>query len=291
MKVARTRSELRSQLLDTRGAGTEVGFVPTMGALHAGHLSLVSAARDQCERVVMSIFVNPLQFGPGEDFGAYPRREQEDVESAEAEGVDVVFLPPVEEVHPPGRTTSIDVGELAAVLEGEFRPGHFAGVATVVMTLFDLVQPDKAFFGQKDAQQLAVIRRMVRDLAVPVEIVGCPTVREEDGLALSSRNAYLSGTERERAVVLFRALTAGKDRLLERAEVEEAEGAMWTVLSSVDGVHPEYARVVDPDTFQAPSGERVLLVVAARVGPARLIDNLLVEWMSYFVPPMTRLEV
>jgi pantoate--beta-alanine ligase len=277
MKVARTRSELRSQLLDKRGASSEVGFVPTMGALHAGHLSLVSAARDQCETVVMSIFVNPLQFGPGEDFGAYPRREEEDVKTAEAEGVDVVFLPPVEEVHPPGRTTSIDVGELAAVLEGEFRPGHFAGVATVVMTLFDIVQPDRAFFGQKDAQQLAVIRRMVRDLAAPVEIIGCPTVREEDGLALSSRNAYLSGTERERAVVLFRALTAGKDRLLEGAQVEEAEGAMWNVLSSVDGVQPEYARGVDPDTFRAPSRERVLLVVAARVGPARLIDNVLVE--------------
>jgi pantoate--beta-alanine ligase len=277
MKVARTRSELRSQLLDTRGAGSDVGFVPTMGALHAGHLSLVSAARDQCETVVMSIFVNPLQFGPGEDFGAYPRREQEDVEAAEAHGVDVVFLPPVEEVHPPGRTTSIEVGELASIFEGEFRPGHFAGVATVVMTLFDLVQPDKAFFGQKDAQQLAVIRRMVRDLAVPVEIVGCPTVREEDGLALSSRNAYLSATERERATVLFRALTAGKDRLLEGAEVQEAEGAMWNVLSSVDEVQPEYARGVDPDTFRVPSRERVLLVVAARVGPARLIDNLLVE--------------
>jgi pantoate--beta-alanine ligase len=277
MKVAHTRGELRTQLLDTRGAGSDVGFVPTMGALHEGHLSLVSAARDQCETVVMSIFVNPLQFGPGEDFGAYPRREQRDVETAEAHGVDVVFLPPVEEVHPPGRTTAIDVGELASVLEGEFRPGHFAGVATVVMTLFELVQPDKAFFGQKDAQQLAVIRRMVRDLAVPVEIVGCPTVREEDGLALSSRNAYLSPTERERAVVLFRALTAGKERLLEGAEVDEAEGVMWNVLSSVDGVQPEYARAVDPDTFRAPSSERVLLVVAARVGPARLIDNFLVE--------------
>jgi pantoate--beta-alanine ligase len=277
MKVARTRSELRSQLLDTREAGSEVGFVPTMGALHAGHLSLVSAARDLCESVVMSIFVNPLQFGPGEDFGAYPRREQKDVEAAESNGVDVVFLPPVEEVHPPGHTTSIDVGELASILEGEFRPGHFAGVATVVMTLFGLVQPDKAFFGEKDAQQLAVIRRMVRDLAVPVEIVGCPTVREEDGLALSSRNAYLSATERERALILFRALTAGKDRLLEGAEVQEAEGAMWSVLSSVDEVQPEYARAVDPDTFRGPSSERVLLVVAARVGPARLIDNLLVE--------------
>jgi pantoate--beta-alanine ligase len=277
MRVAHSRSELRTQLLDTRGSGSDIGFVPTMGALHAGHLSLVRAARDQCETVVMSIFVNPLQFGPGEDFGAYPRREQDDVEAAEAQGVDVAFLPSVEEVHPPGRTTSIDVGELASVLEGEFRPGHFAGVATVVMTLFDLVQPDKAFFGQKDAQQLAVIRRMVRDLAVPVEIVGCPTVREEDGLALSSRNAYLSATERKRAMVLFRALTAGKDRLLEGAEVEEAEGAMWSVLSSVDGVQAEYARAVDPDTFRAPSRERVLLVVAARVGPARLIDNLLVE--------------
>jgi pantoate--beta-alanine ligase len=277
MKVARTRSELREHLLETRGANVEVGLVPTMGALHAGHLSLMKVARTVCDTVVMSIFVNPLQFGPGEDFEAYPRRDEEDVERAEAEGVDVVFLPPVEEVHPPGRTTSIDVGELASVLEGEFRPGHFAGVATVVMTLFDIVQPDKAFFGQKDAQQLAVIRRMVRDLAVPVQVIGCPIVREEDGLALSSRNAYLSPAERERAVVLFRALTAGQERLLAGAGVQGAEGAMWNVLSSVDGVLPEYARAVDPDTFRAPSGERALLVVAARVGPARLIDNFLVE--------------
>jgi pantoate--beta-alanine ligase len=277
MRLARTRDELREQLLESRGANVEVGFVATMGALHAGHLSLVKVARTICDTVVMSIFVNPLQFGPGEDFDAYPRREQEDIERAEEEGVDVVFVPPVEEVHPPGRTTSIEVGELASVLEGEFRPGHFAGVATVVMTLFGLVQPDKAFFGQKDAQQLAVIKRMVRDLAVPVEIMGCPIVREEDGLALSSRNAYLSAAERERAAVLFRALTAGKDRLLEGAGVQGAEAAMWNVLSSVDGVQPEYARAVDPDTFQAPSGERALLVVAARVGPARLIDNFLVE--------------
>jgi pantoate--beta-alanine ligase len=277
MKVARSRTDLREQLLEARGKSVEVGFVPTMGALHAGHLSLVKVARTISDVIVMSIFVNPLQFGPGEDFEAYPRREEEDVERAEAEGIDILFLPPVEEVHPPGRTTSIEVGELAAVLEGEFRPHHFAGVATVVMTLFGLVQPDRAFFGEKDAQQLAVIKRMVRDLAVPVQVIGCPIVREEDGLALSSRNAYLSPAERERAIVLFRALTAGQDRLLGGAGVQGAEQAMWNVLSSVDGVHPEYARAVDPDTFGAPSGERALLVVAARVGPARLIDNFLVE--------------
>jgi pantoate--beta-alanine ligase len=277
MKVARTRSELRDELTETRRTTGEIGFVPTMGAFHAGHLSLVRVARTSCGSVVVSIFVNPLQFGPSEDFDAYPRQEEQDLDRAEAEGVDVVFLPPVEEVHPPGRTTSIDVGELASVLEGEFRPGHFAGVATVVMTLFDLVQPDKAFFGQKDAQQLAVIRRMVRDLAVQVQIIGCPTVRDEDGLALSSRNAYLSPAERERATVLFRALSAGRDRLLEGAGVQKAEEDMWNVLSSVDGVQPEYARAVDPDTFLMPSEEPVLLVVAARVGPARLIDNFLVE--------------
>jgi pantoate--beta-alanine ligase len=277
MNVAHTRGELREQLLDARSAPADIGFVPTMGALHEGHLSLVRAARDQCATVVVSIFVNPLQFGPGEDFEAYPRREEDDVETAKAEGVDVVFLPPVDEVHPPGRTTSIDVGELASVLEGELRPGHFAGVATVVMTLFDLVQPDKAYFGQKDAQQLAVIRRMVRDLAVPVEIVACPTVRDEDGLALSSRNAYLSKSERKHALVLFRALSAGRDRLMEGAGPGRAEETMWEVLGFEDGVHPEYARALDPDTFGSPSGERVLLVVAARVGPAHLIDNLLVE--------------
>lgn len=277
MKVVRSRDELREHVREPRREGRVIGFVPTMGALHEGHLSLVRAARAASDIVVMSIFVNPLQFGPGEDFEAYPRTEEEDLKVADAEGVDVVFLPPVEEVHPPGRSTTVVVGELGETLEGEFRPGHFTGVATVVMTLFDLVQPDKAFFGQKDAQQVAVIKKMVGDLAVPVEIVVGPTIREEDGLALSTRNAYLSPDERSRAVILFRALNAGRDLLSRGGTVEGAEAIMWHELTSVDGVLPEYARAVDPDTFKEPSPKRVLLVVAARVGPARLIDNMLVE--------------
>lgn len=276
--AARTGAELARALAGARESGASIALVPTMGALHEGHLSLLRQARALSEVVVMTIFVNPLQFGPGEDYASYPRDEDRDLALARAEGVTVVFIPSVEEMYPEGQETTVRVGRLGEIVEGESRPGHFTGVATVVAKLFNLVRPDVAFFGQKDAQQLAVIRRMTFDLFFGIDVVAAPTVREPDGLAMSSRNAYLSPGQRERATALFEALEAGRRCLLEDADVRRAEKQMWNVLSSEEGVEPDYAHVVDPDTFEAPiPGKPLLLAVAARVGPARLIDNVLVE--------------
>ncbi|MDP9068484.1 MAG: pantoate--beta-alanine ligase [Actinomycetota bacterium] len=274
MKVARTETELRGALRGSRARGRSIGFVPTMGALHPGHLSLVAAARAETDVVVLSIFVNPLQFGPSEDLAAYPRPEGRDLQLAEQAGVDVAFLPPVSEMYRPGRSTTLSLAGPAVVLEGAARPGHFDGVATVVAKLFNQVQPDRAYFGQKDAQQVAVIKAMVRDLSIPVEVVVCPTVREPDGLALSSRNAYLVGSERTAATVLWRALQAGSRAVEEGAAWEVAEKTMEQVVAGEAGVSLEYARAVDPETFEPASGRAALLVIAARVGRARLIDNL-----------------
>ena len=273
MKVARTINELRDVLAT---APHPIGFVPTMGALHDGHLSLVRAARQRCDTVVMSIFVNPLQFGPHEDFSRYPRSERDDLAAAENEKVDVVFMPSVDEMYPEGRATTVHVDGLADLYEGAIRPGHFDGVATVVTKLFAIVTPDEAFFGQKDAQQLAVIKRVVEDLSLPVEIVACPTIRERDGLALSSRNVYLSEEERRRATSLWRALRSGWD-LLETSGAPSAEKQMRATLEDgLDAV--DYAAVVDPSTFGSPgTGGPYLLIVAGRLGETRLIDNLLVE--------------
>jgi pantoate--beta-alanine ligase len=234
------------------------GLVPTMGALHDGHRALLRAARAENDRVVMSLFVNPTQFAAGEDFDRYPRDEQRDRRIAEDEGVDEVFAPAVEEMYPPGFSTRVEPGDVADRYEGAARPGHFAGVATIVLKLLNLVRPDRVYFGQKDAQQLAVVRRMVRDLDVPVEVRAVPTQRASDGLALSSRNAYLTEEERSRAASLHRALVAG-DRSLVQGEVE-------------------YFDVVDPETFQ-PSEPRAgaLRVAAARFGTTRLIDNIVLE--------------
>lgn len=280
MMVVRTAADLRAHLEGPRRDGRSIGFVATMGALHEGHLSLVDAARARTDVVVLSIFVNPLQFGPHEDFAAYPRDEDRDLGVARERGVDVVLLPETSEMYPDGRITSIPVGPLGDVLEGEDRPGHFDGVATVVVTLLNIVAPDVAFFGQKDAQQVAVVKRVVRDLALPVEIEVGPTVRAPDGLALSSRNAYLGDDERRRAGALRRALEAGKATVLD-GDLGAAEKAMWEVLISTDGVDPRYAKIVDPDSFERPEtwdrSSPLLLVVAARVGGTRLIDNLLVE--------------
>jgi len=248
-----------------------------MGALHEGHLSLVRAARDRCETVVLSIFVNPLQFGPHEDLARYPRSEEADLTAAENEKVDIVFLPSVAEMYPEGRSTVVHVGGIARRFEGAARPGHFEGVATVVAKLFGVVQPDVAFFGEKDAQQLAVVRSLVADLSMSVEIVACPTVRESDGLAMSSRNAYLSPEDRPRATALWHALKAGAATLREGRTPAEAETEMRAILEA-GADHVDYAAVVDPDTFLAPTpGRPQLLIVAARVGGTRLIDNLLVE--------------
>ena len=273
MKIIKTILEMRESL---QVAPRPVGFVPTMGALHEGHVSLVRAARERCDTVVLSIFVNPLQFGPHEDLDRYPRAEEADLASAEEEKVDIVFMPSVDEMYPSDRSTTVKVGELCTRFEGAVRPGHFDGVATVVSKLFGIVQPDVAFFGQKDAQQLAVIKRMVTDLSLPVEVVGCPTVRESDGLALSSRNVYLSPDERQRADSLWRALNAGAELIYDHG-VSGAEAKMLEVLvGEVDSV--DYAAVVDPNSFQPPEEDGpYLLIVAARLGETRLIDNLLVE--------------
>lgn len=274
MRVERTIAGVRAALGSIEGS---LGFVPTMGFLHEGHISLMEKARADNDKVAMSIFVNPLQFGPAEDLDAYPRDEQGDLARCEAAGVDVVFVPSVEEMYAGDRSTKVVVGGITEVLEGAARPGHFDGVATVVAKLFNIIRPSRAYFGQKDAQQVAVIRRMVDDLSFPVEIVVCPTVREPDGLAMSSRNGYLDAAERVHAVALYRALREGELELGSTKEPSAAEEKMWLALSAEDGIAPEYAAAVDPDDFTPARGPRVLLVVAARVGPARLIDNMLVE--------------
>ena len=277
METARSAARLR-ELLRPQRAGRVVGLVPTMGALHDGHLSLIRLARERSDVVVVSIFVNPLQFGTGEDFESYPRDHARDLGLAEAEKVDVVFLPDMDEMYPEGDSTRVSAGTLGEVLEGEARPGHFDGVCTVVAKLFNIVGPDLAFFGQKDAQQVAVIRRMVVDLRWPIEIVVGAIVREPDGLAMSSRNAYLSPEERKRASVLHAALRAGREALVSGEGMEKAEAEMIETVRAVEGVVPEYARAVDPDDFGSPrTGRPVLLAVAARVGPARLIDNVMVD--------------
>ncbi len=279
MKVVAAVDELRRAL--EAGPRRAVGFVPTMGALHQGHLALAAAARTGSEMVVLSIFVNPLQFGPGEDYVGYPRAEGRDLDLAAQAGVDVVFRPAVSEIYPPGHPgmVTVSAGPLGAVLEGAARPGHFDGVLTVVAKLFNLVRPDGAWFGQKDAQQLALVKRMVTDLRFPVEIHACPTVRAPDGLAISSRNAYLSSEERVRATVLHRALLAGRAALESGNGAGAAEDAMAATVSSEPGVALDYARVVDPDTFDAPKdGGPALIAGAVRVGATRLIDNLL--WPS-----------
>lgn len=276
MKVVGTRAELREALDARRGDGDRIGFVPTMGALHEGHLSLIGLAHEHADLVVISIFVNPLQFGPSEDLEAYPRDRERDLELARAAGAQLAFLPSQEEMYPPGAATRVDVGRLGSVFEGAERPGHFEGVATVVAKLFNLVRPNVAVFGQKDAQQVAVIRQMVRDLSFDIEIVVGDIVRAADGLALSSRNAYLSGGERQAATALHRALTEGRAVLEAGGGVADAEVAMVKVFEGQEGVELGYARAVDPQTFETGPGRDILLVVAARIGSTRLIDNMLV---------------
>jgi pantoate--beta-alanine ligase len=275
MRIVRTVAELREALAAERAAGSGVGLVPTMGYFHEGHLSLMRRARAEHDVVVVSLFVNPAQFGPGEDLDAYPRDEERDAELAEAEGVDLLFAPPVEELYPKGFETTVRIGGLTSVMCGASRPGHFDGVATVVTKLFNLIQPDAAYFGQKDAQQALVIRKLVRDLDIPVRVEVCPTVREPDGLALSSRNAYLSPDERERALSLSRALRAAEGTVA--AGEVDAAAVLAAARHELDdaGIEPEYLELRSYDDLSPV--ERVngstLLAVAARVGRARLIDN------------------
>lgn len=277
MQVFTDISEIRSTLRVLRKKGS-VGLVPTMGALHAGHRSLMLAARGGCDVAVASIFVNPTQFGPTEDFGKYPRTFAEDCRLLEAAGIDVLFHPAAGEMYPPGATTYVEVEGIGDRLDGASRPGHFRGVATVVAKLFNIIQPDFAFFGQKDAAQVAVLRRMVRDLNLPVEMVVCPTVRETDGLAMSSRNRYLSVEERQQALGLMHALEAART-LAEQGESKATRllEAMMRPLQTYQGIRVDYVAVVDPDTLLPIEdvGTGALLAIAAYVGSTRLIDNIL----------------
>jgi pantoate--beta-alanine ligase len=262
--TARTISALHAEL-DPLRAEHRIGLVPTMGALHAGHEALVRRAQGECDVVVASIFVNPAQFGPGEDFGRYPRDEARDAAIAESWGLDHLFIPWPDEMYPEGFTTWVDVEGLAGELEGAARPGHFRGVATICLKLFNIVRPDRAYFGQKDAQQAAVLETMVRDLNLPLEIRLVPTVREADGLALSSRNAYLSPDEREAATALPRALTTGAE-----AGTQRAADVARAVLAEEPRLAPDYVEV-------ARLNGRVYLLAAVRVGSTRLIDNVVLE--------------
>jgi pantoate--beta-alanine ligase len=276
-RIVRSVAELRAECDQARAEGARVGFVPTMGALHAGHIALVDEARRRASRVVASIFVNPTQFGPGEDFTRYPRDLEGDARKLGAAGVDVLFAPALEEMYPPGADTRVQVGAITGMLEGVHRPGHFDGVATVVAKLFAAVGRCVAVFGRKDYQQLLVVRRMARDLLAPVEIVGHPIVRGRDGLALSSRNAYLSADERGRALSIVRGLDAAarrfaagerNPRVLERVARVPVEAAATSL---------DYVEVRDADTLEPIDAvvTRAVLVVACRVGPTRLIDNLI----------------
>ena len=288
MRTLRTVAELREALAPHRRAGRRIGLVPTMGAFHEGHLALMRRAREDAAVVVVSLFVNPTQFRPGEDLGAYPRDEAADAAQAAALGVDVLFAPPAEEIYPPGFSTEVRVGGVTEPLEGATRGAdHFHGVTTVVTKLFNIVGPDVAYFGQKDAQQAAVIRKLVRDLDIPVRIEICPTVREGDGLAMSSRNRYLEGAHRDRAVALSRALRAAEDAVSggERDAAEIVSRARAALAEH--GVEPEYLELVSTETL-APvdrvGDADVLVAVAARVGPARLIDNTIL----LAAPPLSR---
>jgi pantoate--beta-alanine ligase len=280
MKVCSTISEARIACGYVRGSGKPLGLVPTMGALHDGHLSLVRAAKEQCSGVAVSIFVNPTQFGPSEDLTKYPRQFERDCELLEKEGIEILFAPSVEEIYPGGEVTWVSVEGLSEKLDGRSRPGHFRGVTTVVAKLFHIIEPQKAFLGQKDAAQLAVIRRMVRDLNFPVEIVGCPIVREPDGLAMSSRNAYLSREERVHALVLHRSLQQVLQEFQagQRAAAKLISGAK-EMFGREAGVILDYFEIVDPDTLEPvePISRKTLVAVAAYAGTTRLIDNLVLS--------------
>jgi len=277
MKIVETISETRAACRAAKNRG-KLGLVPTMGALHEGHLSLVRSAKAQCDVVAVSLFVNPTQFGPNEDLSKYPRTFERDLELLQKEGVDFLFAPTTAEMYPPGATTFVNVDGLSEKLDGKSRPGHFRGVTTVVSKLFHIVEPDRAFFGQKDAAQVAVIRKMVRDLDFPVEIVVCPIVRESDGLALSSRNVYLDAKQRKSALVLSRSLQRVREEF-DRGERDAARliAAGKQILSEEPSVRLDYFEIVDPATLDpvAQITRPALVAVAAFVGATRLIDNLL----------------
>ena len=277
--VVSTLSDLRQAFNQLRSGGKRIGLVPTMGALHEGHLSLVQASRCECDATVVSIFVNPTQFGPNEDYSKYPRTIDADLDALSREHVDLVFHPAREQMYPDGSTTLIEPPAVAAPLEGICRPGHFRGVATIVLKLFHLIPADVAYFGQKDFQQCRVIENMVADLDVPIEIRRCPIVREPDGLAMSSRNRYLSPDDRRRAVAISRSLQSGR-QLIRQGERQASvvRDAMRAILAEAGIERIDYVAVADPTTLAELTvlNESVVLLVAARVGTTRLIDNELV---------------
>ncbi len=280
IQTIRTIAQMQSLSKDWKREGKRIGFVPTMGALHEGHLSLVELVRPQCERLVVSVFVNPTQFGPKEDLERYPRNLEGDLSRLAERKVDVVFAPEKGEIYKKEHATYVEVEGLSSVYEGAIRPGHFRGVCTVVAMLFNIIMPDVAAFGQKDAQQAAVLRHLTQDLHFPIRFLVGLTIRESDGLAMSSRNAYLTSAERRKATVLFRALKAGEARI----QAGERDGgnvreAMKDVLSGVPEFKPDYNDIVHPESFEKVNeicGD-VLLIIAGKIGSVRLIDNLLVQ--------------
>jgi pantoate--beta-alanine ligase len=284
MKITRSIAEYNGFRSTLDGlAGPRLAFVPTMGALHEGHRSLITLARSRSDVVAVSIFVNPLQFGPGEDYARYPRPLDDDLEVCEAEGVDALFVPSVSDLYPPGRQVTLDAGILGSVLEGRSRPGHFNGVLTVVLKLFNIIRPQIVIVGQKDAQQLACIQRMVTDLNIGIEVIGAPIVREHDGLAISSRNIFLTATERPVA----RSISAALEKAATQSSVPAARAAAYEVLDRAEAepcFELDYATIVNPTTFTEVPDDHVgpaIFLVAARVGDTRLIDNTIID----FAPP------
>jgi pantoate--beta-alanine ligase len=280
METIRTIPWMKERAREARQEQRIIGLVPTMGALHAGHLALIERAKKECAPVFASIFLNPKQFGPNEDLSRYPRPLEADVEELTNAKVDGLFLPDPAEVYPPGFSTYVHVEGLSERLEGKTRPGHFRGVATVVLKLFEIVQPHFAYFGRKDAQQVRIIQRMARDLNLDVEIVVCPIVREADGLAMSSRNAYLSSEERKAATVLYRALQAAAHELNAGVhDTLELQRAMHKVLDAAPQARVDYAEIVDAETFEPAVriGRRAYVLLAVYIGKTRLIDNMLIE--------------
>ncbi|MED1793802.1 pantoate--beta-alanine ligase [Brevibacillus nitrificans] len=279
MQQISTIAEMRVHIKEARRLGKTIGIVPTMGFLHQGHLSLVKAAREKCDLVVMSIFVNPLQFGPNEDFERYPRDIEHDRQMAQSAGVDLLFTPEVGEMYPKPILTNISVSNVTEQLCGKSRPGHFDGVATVVTKLFQIVQPDYAFFGQKDAQQVAVVTQMTYDLSMPVQIVPCPIVREEDGLAMSSRNVYLTPEQRKEALVLSQSLKQAKSWLGEGVALSEIRERIIDMIAAMPLASIDYVELLRyPDLTpveQRTPGESIIIALAVRFGHTRLIDNLI----------------
>jgi pantoate--beta-alanine ligase len=281
VEIIRTVSWMKEFARKQRDENRIVGLVPTMGALHPGHLSLIKQAREQCSSLVASIFVNPTQFGPSEDFAKYPRTLSSDTEKLENAGVQCLFLPEATDIYPPNYSTYVNVEGLSERLEGRSRPGHFRGVSTVVMKLLQIVQPQFAYFGRKDAQQAAIISRMAKDLNLDCEIVICPIEREPDGLAMSSRNVYLSASDRQFATVLHRALQAAQ-LLLQKGttEVSSLQAAMHRILRDESGAKLDYAEIVDAQTFEPLThiNRKAYVLIAARFGETRLLDNMLVDF-------------